>query len=91
MGRFEVIMEMGVGLEMGQGQIPQMMFEASFDGGKSFTNPETVNIGRTGEGRIKAEWYHLESFYDCVVRVSVSDPVFISLHSAAIDLKEAGW
>lgn len=91
MSRFQIVMEAGVGLPVGQGEIPQIMLEASFDGGKSWTNQDTVEIGRAGEGRTKIEWYHIESFYDASIRITVSDPVPINIYSAAMDVKVAGW
>lgn len=91
MSRVQLLMETGVGLVTGQGQIPQMVFEASFDGGKSWTNQDTVDIGRAGEGRVKVEWHHLESFYEIIVRLTVSDPVPIYIYTASIDVKPAGW
>jgi len=91
MNRFQLIMEVGVGLISGQGVDPQVMFEASYDGGKSWTNEHWVNIGRMGEGRIKVEWFNMASAYEIMVRFRVSDPVFISVHSAAIDLRPGGW
>lgn len=91
MNRFQLIMEVGVGLISGQGVDPQIMFEASYDGGKSWTNESWVDIGRMSEGRIKVEWFNMSSAYEIMVRFRVSDPVFISVHSAAIDIRPGGW
>ena len=91
MNRFQLIMEVGVGLISGQGVDPQVMFQASYDGGKSWTNEDWVNIGRMGEGRIKVEWFNMASAYEIMIRFRVSDPVFISVHSAAIDIRPGGW
>ena len=91
MSRFQVVMETGIGLITGQGETPQLMFQASFDGGKSWTNADTVMIGRLGESRVKVEWYHMASFYEVMFRIRMSDPVFISIHSAAIDISAGGW
>lgn len=87
----DIIMQMGAGIITGQGENPQLMVSASFDGGKSFTNEDDVLIGRQGEGRIKARWDHTESFYDCFVKVRCSDPVFLSMFSASIGLKQSGF
>jgi len=91
MNRFQLIMEVGVGLISGQGVDPQIMFEASYDGGKSWTNESWIDIGRMSEGRIKVEWFNMASAYEIMVRFRVSDPVFISVHSAAIDIRPGGW
>jgi len=91
MSRLQIIMETGTGLITGQGSIPQMTFEASYDGGKSWTNADTVEIGRLGESRTKVEWYNMASFLEVCFRIRVSDPVFISIHSASIDISAGGW
>ena len=90
MSRLELILEKGVGLISGQGEDPKIMVEPSHDGGKTFNEGSWVRIGRMGEFTIKAEWWNLKSFYDLVLRVRITDPVFSSIHSAAIDIKEAG-
>lgn len=90
MSRFELLLETGVGTATGDGAVPQVMFSASFDGGKSWTNEDWIEIGRTGEGRIKVEWYHMESFYDAVIKIRISDPVFFTIQAAAIDIQLDG-
>jgi len=87
----DLVMQTGVGLASGQGEIPQLMVSASFDGGKSFTNEDDVLIGRQGQGRIRARWDHTESFYDCFIKIRCSDPVFLSIFSAAMGVKRSGF
>lgn len=89
MSRAEVIMETGVGNTSTPD--PEIMVSSSIDGGRSFTNEDWLKIGREGESVKRVEWYNMQSFYDVVLRVRVSDPCFTGFHSAAIDLKEAGW
>ncbi len=91
MSKFTLIMETGVGLITGQGENPQIMFQASYDGGKSWTDEDWVSIGRLGEGRAKVEWHNMATAYEIDIRFRVSDPVFTSFHSASIDLRDAGW
>ena len=90
MSYVDFIMDLGVGIATGQGSKPQALVSLSFDGGKSFTNERDVLLGRTGEGRIKARYDHTESFYDCFIKIKVSDPVFIALFTAAIGIKASG-
>ena len=87
----DIIMQMGVGIVTGQGEDPQLMVSASFDGGKTFSQEQDVLLGRQGEGRIKARFDHTESFYDCFIKVRMSDPVFISIFGAAMGLKQSGF
>jgi hypothetical protein len=91
MKRFEVIAETGVGLITGQGVDPQIMMSASTDGGRSWSNRESVGLGRLGEYTAKAIWYHMSVFSDLTIRIQMTDPVNLSLHAAAIDVEEAGY
>ena len=91
MSRFQLVMEVGVGAISGDGVDPVVIFEASYDGGKSWTNEDWVSIGRMNEGRIKVEWFNMASAYEIMVRFKVVAPVFVSFHSAAIDIKAGGW
>lgn len=90
MSRMEFILEMGTGLLTGQGDDPQIMVEASYDGGRTWTTGDWLKIGRLGESNIRAEWFSMRSFYDMMVRLTTSDSVALNVYSAAIDLKLAG-
>lgn len=87
---FILKMETGVGLISGQGSDPQVMFEISKDGGKSFTNPRTVKIGRLGAGVQEVKFDKRISGYEMLIRITVSDAVFISIHGASAMIREAG-
>jgi hypothetical protein len=90
MSRFWLDLEAGVGLAEGQGDDPQLMVSASFDGGKSFTNESDVLLGRSGEGRLDVKWDHCESFKSMFIKVRCSDPVFLSLIGATLEVKAGG-
>lgn len=90
MSRMEFIIETGTGISTGQGSDPQIMLEASYDGGRSWDTGTWLRVGRLGEFNIRAEWYSMKSFYDCIVRLTTSDPVAMNIYSAAIDLRLAG-
>lgn len=90
MSRLEILMETGVGLIDGQGDNPRIMIEASYDGGRTWDSGTWARVGRLGEFVLQVEWFSLKSFYDCILRVSSSDPVNYSIYSAAIDLRLAG-
>lgn len=91
MSRFELIMKKGVGLITGQGEDPQIIIEYSVDGGQSFAQGDHVRVGRLGETNLKVEWFKMLSFYDLIIRITTSDPVYYSLQSAAIDGRLAGF
>jgi len=90
MSRMEFILETGVGLVSGQGQDPSIMLEASYDGGRTWSTGTWLKIGRMGQFDIRAEWFNMKSFYDCMVRLTTSDPVAFNIYSAAIDIRLAG-
>jgi len=90
MSRFELIMEKGIGLLTGQGEDPRIMIESSKDGGKSWSAGTWMRIGRLGETQLRAEWYSMMTFYDLIIRITITDPVFVSIYRAAIDLRVAG-
>jgi hypothetical protein len=90
MSRMELICETGVGLMTGQGENPRLLIEYSIDGGKSFRHGGWVRLGRLGESTLRAEFWKMISFTDLIFRISMSDPVPLTIYSAAIDIKAAG-
>jgi len=86
--RFELIMEVGVGLlGSGQGSDPEIMLSISIDGGKTFGTEMIATIGQMTETLHKVEWFALGQFTSAIIRIRVSDPVYISIHSAAADVE----
>jgi hypothetical protein len=83
MNRFELIMEVGVGTLSSED--PVVMLSYSDDGGKTFSTERWGKIGKMGE-YTKVVWTGLGSFYERILRIKVSDPNFISIHSANADL-----
>lgn len=88
MNRFELIMEVGVGL-LGdvQGQDPVVMLQFSDDGGKTFGTEMWGRVGKLGEYIWKVEWFVLGTFDTRIIRIKTSDPVYYSIHSAGADLE----
>jgi hypothetical protein len=91
MSSFELIMKKGVGLITGQGEDPLIIIEFSTDGGKSFKQGDFVRVGRQGETNLKVKWDNMDSFYDLIIRITTSDPVYYSLQSASIEARLAGF
>jgi hypothetical protein len=91
MSRFEVLMEKGNGLASGQGDDPRIQFEVSYDGGRSWVPKGWGRVGRRGEFVIKVEMFNLDSFLDCIVRLTTTDANKYTLYSASADLRLAGW
>lgn len=90
MSKAEILMETGVGTASGQGEDPVVMISASYDGGKSFTNEDTIKLGRTGESIRTITWYNSASFYEFCLKIRVSDPNFIAIHGGNITVKAGG-
>ena len=90
MSRFELVMKKGMGLITGQGENPQIIIEYSIDGGESFAHGDFAEVGRLGETNIRVEWFNMMTFYDLIIRMTTSDPVYYSLDSAAIDMRLTG-
>ncbi len=90
MSRMEFIIESGTGLITGQGENPKIMIEPSYDGGRSWSTGTWMSIGRLGEYVFKAEWWSMRSFYDMMVRLTVTDNVDVNIYSAVIDIRLAG-
>jgi len=90
MSRLELIMEAGVGLITGQGERPRIRIETSTDGGRSYAHSAWVEIGQLGEHTLRVELYQMVSAQGFIFRFTMSDPVPLSIYSAAIDIKLAG-
>tara|TARA_R110000796_G_scaffold29721_2_gene79943 strand:- start:957 stop:1232 length:276 start_codon:yes stop_codon:yes gene_type:complete len=90
MSSVTISMETGVGLIAGQGDNPRIMVEASYDGGRTWAAGAWPRVGRLGEFVLKVKWDKMKTFYDCMLRLSSTDPVNYSVYSANIDLKLAG-
>lgn len=90
MSRLELIMETGDTLVSGQGDNARIQFEVSYDGGKSWVTKGWGVVGRLGQNTIRVEMFNLDSFYDCIVRLTTSDPIMYSIYSATADLRLAG-
>lgn len=91
MSKLRLELHTGGGLISGQGEDPRIRVEYSTDGGRSFKGGTWARIGREGQNIIKAEWHSHISFYDLIIRLVITDPVYCSLHSASVDVRFAGW
>ena len=90
MSRLELIVEQGVGLITGQGKNPRISIETSIDGGRSFDTSAWVELGRAGEHTQRVELFQMMSGQGFIFRIKMSDPVPLTITSAAIDLKVVG-
>jgi hypothetical protein len=65
----------GIGLQTGQGKVPQAMLRWSNDGGFSWSSEHWRTIGKAGRTKNRAKWNRLGFARDRVYEVNVSDPV----------------
>jgi len=69
--------ESGVGLNLGQGQDPQVMLRWSDDGGHTWSNEHWISMGKIGEYGYRAIWRRLgmtTKLRDRIYEVSGTDP-----------------
>lgn len=80
-------LETGVGLNLGQGNDPQVMLRWSDDGGHTWSNEHWVSVGKIGEFYRRAIWRRLGmtmKIRDRVYEVSGTDPVKIAIVGAEL-------
>lgn len=75
----------------GQGKTPRIMIQPSYDGGRTWGREYFLDTGRLGQHAYQVRWDNLHTFYDMVLRIRITDPVYCSIIAAAIDLREAGY
>lgn len=90
MSRFELIIESGVGTATGQGVSPAFMMSHSTDGAKTWSVETIISPGELGSYRKKVEYFAFANGYDIIIKLRVSDPINVSIHSAAADIRLAG-
>lgn len=82
---FELDMEVGRGLQFGQGQNPQVMMTYSDDGGWTWSNERWTTFGKVGKYKTRVRWHRCGSAMDRVWKVSISDPVFVQINEAFVN------
>lgn len=86
---FQLDMETGVGIDgSGQGINPQAVLQWSDDGGHSWSNEKWANIGAIGKTKARVLWRRLGASRDRVYRVTITDPVKVTLLGADLGVEE---
>jgi hypothetical protein len=87
--RFEMDIEAGVGLETGQGSLPQVMLRYSRDGGRTWSDRQLwQSMGTLGQYRTRMRWLRLGQAREWVFEITISDPVKRTIISAHADLMQ---
>ena len=79
--------ETGVGLNLGQGNDPQVMLRWSDDGGHTWSNEHWTSIGKIGSYGYRAFWRRLGmtlKLRDRVYEISGTDPVKVAITGAIL-------
>jgi hypothetical protein len=79
--------ESGVGLNLGQGNNPEVMLRWSDDGGHTWSNEHWAKVGKIGEYGKRVIWRRLgmtEKIRDRVYEVSMTDPVKTAIMGAEL-------
>ncbi len=88
MNRFELDVQAGVGITVGQGSDPQFMLDYSDDGGQTWSGLQVWDsAGKIGAYRTRLRWLRMGNFRQRVLRLTISDPVIRTIIAAHIDTK----
>jgi hypothetical protein len=85
--KLEVALEVGLGLESGQGSDPTLMLRWSDDGGQTFGNWHETSAGKIGQYKARAIWRKLGQSRDRVFELAVSDPIPWRVLDAYLDVR----
>lgn len=86
--KFQLDLETGTGLDgSGQGTDPQAILQFSDDGGHSWSNEKWASLGKIGERFTRAIWRRLGSARDRVFKVTITDPIKVTLIGAELELE----
>lgn len=83
--QLQIQFQPGVGLQSGQGSDPVALLRWSDDGGSTYGNVHTANIGKVGAYKNRCQWQRLGSARDRIFEVTVTDPVYRVIVSANLN------
>lgn len=87
MSKFELDIESGVGLTSGQGSDPQVMYDYSDDGGRTWSQRQQwQSMGAKGAYRTRLRWKRQGSFRQRIPRIHITDPVRRVIIAAHADM-----
>ena len=72
--RFQVDLEVGLGVASGQGSDPTIMARFSRDGGKTWGNEHWRSIGAQGQWRTQVQWHRVGMARDLVAELVLRIP-----------------
>lgn len=87
--QIELLMDVGLGLQSGQGAPPTALLRVSDDGGRTWSNELRASTGAVGAYRTRVYWTRLGLFQDAVAELTYSDPVPFRVVDAYLNAVEA--
>ncbi len=88
--RVELLCDVGLAVQSGQGSDPKMMLRVSTDGGRTYDDERQAGTGRVGEYRQLVYWTQIGAPMDCVMEFSYSEPVPFAIVSGYLNNTEPG-
>lgn len=88
---FQLIVEGGKGLTVGQGSDPQVMLQVSRDYGHTFLAERWRSMGALGQFKTRVIWASLGAARDWVFRVRGTDPIKIAILGARADFEKGAY
>ena len=86
--RLQLLMDVGVGTQTGQGSNPRGMLRVSDDQGNTWSNELWRSLGRVGQYRQPVVWDRLGAKEDTMLEFVVSDPVPVRITDAWVNNAE---
>lgn len=83
---FQVDMQKGVGLVVGQGSDPQIMATYSKDGGLTWSNEKWRSFGKVGQYLLRVFWRQWGQFRTIVIKLRITDPVRVAFYDYFADI-----
>jgi hypothetical protein len=80
-------METGVGLQTGQGSIPQVMLRYSKDNGRTWSAERWASLGMVGQYLVRVLWRRFGSARDATFWIRMTDPVKFVVTQGAMKVR----
>jgi len=87
--QLELLMDVGLGVQSGQGAPPEVLLRVSDDAGRTWSNELRASTGAAGAWRTRVYWTRLGLFHHAAAELTYSDPVPFRIVDAYLNNFEA--
>jgi hypothetical protein len=87
--QLELLLDVGLGVQTGQGAPPEILLRVSDDGGRTFGNSLRASTGAAGAWGTRVYWTRLGLVQDAVIELTCTDPVPYRLVDCYVNNLEA--